>query len=172
MVSVGWQHGDLISYLHYQSLLQYWPQVWCQMVNRNHIQSLRDIYTEDQGCFYATALLLGLKHNFGNYTKWFSQTLNVPSILASAISCNLHKNRYKTYHYGIKVFARLSVLISHSAEENSYYTKIHFVWICRDHFVYGSNQWEITLHCNVFSHWLGAYTKWSLEMVSPVLTLT
>ena len=24
------------------------------------------------------------------------------------------------------------------------------------------SQWETTLHCNVVSHWLGAYTKWSL----------
>ena len=32
----------------------------------------------------------------------------------------------------------------------------------RDHFVYPPSQWETTLHCNVVSHWLGAYTKWSL----------
>ena len=28
----------------------------------------------------------------------------------------------------------------------------------RDHFVYAPSQWETTLHCNVVSHWLGAYT--------------
>ena len=32
---------------------------------------------------------------------------------------------------------------------------------CRDHFVYAPSQWEATLPCNVVSHWLGAYTKWS-----------
>ena len=32
----------------------------------------------------------------------------------------------------------------------------------RVHFVYAPSQWEITLHCNVVSNWLGAYTKWSL----------
>ena len=32
----------------------------------------------------------------------------------------------------------------------------------RVHFVYAPSQWETTLHCNVVSHWLGAYTKWSL----------
>ena len=32
----------------------------------------------------------------------------------------------------------------------------------RDHFVYVPSQWETTLHCNVVSHWLGAYTKWFL----------
>ena len=33
----------------------------------------------------------------------------------------------------------------------------------RDHFVNAPSQWEMTLHCNVVSHWLGAYTKWSLK---------
>ena len=33
----------------------------------------------------------------------------------------------------------------------------------RDHFVYAPCQWETTLHCNVVSHWQGAYTKWSLQ---------
>ena len=35
---------------------------------------------------------------------------------------------------------------------------------CRDHFVYGTSQWEMTLYCNAVSHWLGAYTKWSLQL--------
>ena len=33
----------------------------------------------------------------------------------------------------------------------------------RDSFVYASSLWEMTLQCNVVSHWLGASTKWSLE---------
>ena len=32
----------------------------------------------------------------------------------------------------------------------------------KDHFVYAPSQWETTLQCNVVSHWLGAYTEWSL----------
>ena len=32
----------------------------------------------------------------------------------------------------------------------------------RDHFVNVVSQWEPTLHCNTVSHWLGAYTEWSL----------
>ena len=32
----------------------------------------------------------------------------------------------------------------------------------RDHFVHAPRQWEMTLHCNIVSRWLGAYTKWSL----------
>ena len=32
----------------------------------------------------------------------------------------------------------------------------------RDHFLYAPSLWETTLHCNVISHRLGAYRKWSL----------
>ena len=41
----------------------------------------------------------------------------------------------------------------------------------KDHFVYALSQWETTLQCNVASHWLGAYTKWSLliDIVTPTL---
>ena len=34
-------------------------------------------------------------------------------------------------------------------------------WLCRDNFLYAPSQWETTLQCNVVSHWLSAYTKWS-----------
>ena len=36
--------------------------------------------------------------------------------------------------------------------------------IPRDHFVYMPSQLEMTLQCNVVSHWLGAYTKWSFHI--------
>ena len=32
-------------------------------------------------------------------------------------------------------------------------------------FVYALSQWDTTLHCNVVSHWLGAYTKWCLHFL-------
>ena len=32
----------------------------------------------------------------------------------------------------------------------------------RDHFVYAPSHWEMTLQCNVISHWLSACTEWSL----------
>ena len=35
---------------------------------------------------------------------------------------------------------------------------------CRDNFVYAPSQSETTLQCNVISHWLSAYIKWSLQM--------
>ena len=37
-----------------------------------------------------------------------------------------------------------------------------------DHFVYAPSQWEATLQRNVASHWLDAYTKWSLEVMQYV----
>ena len=33
----------------------------------------------------------------------------------------------------------------------------------RNHFVYAPSQWEMMLQCNIVSHWLDTYTKWSLE---------
>ena len=40
--------------------------------------------------------------------------------------------------------------------------------ISMDTFVYAPSQWETTLHCNIVSHWLGAYTKWSLHFITKV----
>ena len=37
----------------------------------------------------------------------------------------------------------------------------------RDHFVLAPNQWETMLQYNIISHWLGAFTKWSLPHISP-----
>ena len=36
--------------------------------------------------------------------------------------------------------------------------------ISRDYPVHAPDQWEMTLQCNVVSHWLGAYTKRSLHL--------
>ena len=38
------------------------------------------------------------------------------------------------------------------------------VYACRNRFVNAPSQWEMTLQCNVVSHWLGAFTKWSTCM--------
>ena len=44
--------------------------------------------------------------------------------------------------------------------------KLHIKCKGRDHFVYAPSQWETTLQCNIISHWLSAYTKWSLQRES------
>ena len=38
----------------------------------------------------------------------------------------------------------------------------------RDHFVYAASLLEPTLQCNVVSHWLATYTKWSLKIVISI----
>ena len=45
---------------------------------------------------------------------------------------------------------------------------------CRDYSVYAPSQWEMALHCNIISHWLSTYIKWSLSCnmmkdISPCL---
>ena len=40
---------------------------------------------------------------------------------------------------------------------------------CRNHFVYAPSKWETTSQCKVISHWLGAYTKWSLVLWKTTL---
>ena len=48
-----------------------------------------------------------------------------------------------------------------------------FYFLCvskdnRGHFVYVSSQWEMVLQCNIVSHWLGAYKKWSLRQWAQI----
>ena len=37
----------------------------------------------------------------------------------------------------------------------------YYMWL--HHSGYGRSQWEMTLHCNVISHWLRPYYEWSLD---------
>ena len=41
--------------------------------------------------------------------------------------------------------------------------KMYCASMTQVHLANAPSQWEMTLHCNVASHWLGAYTKWSLK---------
>ena len=40
------------------------------------------------------------------------------------------------------------------------------VFIYRDYFECAPNQWQMAIHFNILSHWLGAYTKWALCLVT------
>ena len=40
---------------------------------------------------------------------------------------------------------------------------VEFISNMQDHFVNAPSQWKMTLHCNIAFHWLGAYTKWSMN---------
>ena len=51
--------------------------------------------------------------------------------------------------------------------EGSSYNRqaISTLWHFRDDSGYGHSQWEMTLHCNVISHWLSAYpAEWTLHL--------
>ena len=37
-----------------------------------------------------------------------------------------------------------------------------FLGVVRDHFLYAPSQWETIIQCKFISHWLEAFTKWSL----------
>ena len=58
----------------------------------------------------------------------------------------------------VKPFSEYILFISRKQRKNT-----------RDHFVHAPSQWEMTLHCNVISHWLGAYTKWSLVHIPGII---
>ena len=59
-----------------------------------------------------------------------------------------------------------SIWFLHQASLSRYQQKViqSLPYIFRDHIVYAPSQWETTLQCNVVSHWLGAYAKWSLHL--------
>ena len=40
-----------------------------------------------------------------------------------------------------------------------------------DHFVYAPRQLDMTLQCNIISHWLGTCTKWSLEAAAIAIVV-
>ena len=78
------------------------------------------------------------------FTHMESETISSGQLIISKI---------KTYRRRFRVYNEPKLIITASD-------------ICRhngqDHFVYAPNQWETTLQCNVASHWLNAYTKWSM----------
>ena len=50
-------------------------------------------------------------------------------------------------------------------EPNDISIKFEVLWQdhYRDHCEYGLSQWNMTLQCNAFSHWLSAYQEWPLH---------
>ena len=54
-------------------------------------------------------------------------------------------------------------MVQHLILALNHHAKVHPMNYARNHLVYAPSQWEMTLHCYVIFHWLGAYTKWSLH---------
>ena len=67
--------------------------------------------------------------------------------------CTNNTNNMVKQHLGKQIFSL------HQHTDSGWMT---YQVYTKDHFVYAPSQWETTLQCNVVSHWLGAYTKWSL----------
>ena len=42
----------------------------------------------------------------------------------------------------------------------------------RDHSVYVLSQWEMALHCNTISHWLGAYTELAVGLCHSIMSMS
>ena len=81
-------------------------------------------------------------------------------ILISAIPQYKAANNITDYH-----FTRMKPLdetMKNQIRKTLNDTSITQVAWGRDHFENAPRQWETALHCKVISHWLGAYTKWSL----------
>ena len=64
----------------------------------------------------------------------------------------LHARQYKSYEAYCALAYDICLKMIYSA--------LCYIIDTRDNFVYAPDQWENTLHCNVVSHWLVAYTKW------------
>ena len=73
-------------------------------------------------------------------------------VLYGAINQTCFRNKLPCFHREFSC--------SKSCQVHREYATFHTY--TQDHFVYVPSQWETTLHCNIVSHWLGAYTKWSL----------
>ena len=63
---------------------------------------------------------------------------------------------------------KVEILFTHSQVNNWICNSLSYplfcfccIFYCRDHFVYALSQWETMLKCNVVSHWLCSYIKWS-----------
>ena len=65
-----------------------------------------------------------------------------------------------------------SIFFAHLCAGHPGYTRPRYIELTLYHasFLHAPSQWEMMLHCNVVSHWLGAYTEWSQIYASPGLS--
>ena len=133
---------------------------WLQWIGQRQLQGeIRNIYVLGSGATYIRDLTVILQHAQDesgdlSLTVW----PHYESLWSWQTVC---RGRPATKGSG---------LISAPAFTNNGYV-IAFNICYRDHFVCALSQWETTLHCNVVSHWLGAYTKWSLILYHVITYL-
>ena len=80
-----------------------------------------------------------------------------------------HRGQWADNHWILQALQKnLYVLTRYNTNHKDVLVNQHqisFMYILRESFVYAPSQWEMTLQCNVVSHWLGAYTEWSLIII-------
>ena len=113
------------------------------MINFNLIWSLSSLATPHWIIFFISSNMMGAFYHWTVYNYWRHQRLSIWfNISLAGHSWWLEKCR-------------------HSQCSGTHYGKANHT--LQGSFVYAPIQWETTLQCNVVSHWLGAYTKWSLQ---------
>ena len=96
----------------------------------------------------------------GMASHWIGAKLKSKSMMTKFTDTYMphHPSTYQLYQYGIVMkliyFTRKVVNFSIISMVKN---------IIRDYFVNTSSQWGTMSHCNVVSHWLSAYTNWSLH---------
>ena len=89
------------------------------------------------------------------------------NLIKSCSTCSMSRTPATSQKWGHK-----TTIIAHVNNKDCllWHTWLRHLWQgheainIRDHFVYTPSQWEMTLQCNVISHWLDAYTRWSRNM--------
>ena len=89
---------------------------------------------------------------------------NLSRTFSIVVSCYTGPCSITAWLYYIFIAVMLYILKINKANSGPLPANVHI----RDHCVYELSQWEMTLQCNVISHWLSSYTEWSLH-VSPQL---
>ena len=94
------------------------------------------------------------------HLQHWSHTYTVPRL------CQHHAGRYQAIsrhrQYPLQNIDRIIFNIALAMDHWNLFLVIWWYHFNRGHFVYAPTQWEVTLQCNIVSHWLGAYTEWSL----------
>ena len=75
----------------------------------------------------------------------------------------LHPTETVEYNYFYVAYSQI-IYVSKRGPENQmmWFVIVNMNCLYRDHSGYGLSQWEVTLHCNVISHWLRLYPECSL----------
>ena len=118
--------------------------------HNSHEPAVCNVFFHDLICWGWTVLNICIWNAFF-WSWWFYSNLNI----TGQHSKNMPSHHQRKFHWH-KMILWLSYL------NNGIFLTLLTHHLYRDRFVYVLSQWETTLHCNIVSHWLGAYTKWSL----------